>query len=59
MTEIDGKIIQALKYCLGNRYCIGCSLCNDGKAILTCRELLESLAEFAGVEIEKAEPKNE
>lgn len=56
MTKLDEETIQTLKLCLdGSRSnCMRCSLGNGGKAILTCRELLEKLAEFAGVEIERS-----
>lgn len=59
MTKLDDEAVQALKLCLDGGNCMRCPLGNSGKEILTCRELLESLAEFAGVEIEKVDPQDE
>ena len=59
MTKLDEETVQELKLCLDGSNCMRCPLGHGGKAMLTCRELLESLAEFAGVEIEKAAPKDE
>ena len=54
MTKLDDETVQELKLCLDGSNCMRCSLGHSGKAMLTCRELLEKLAEFAGVEIERS-----
>ena len=54
MTKLYGETAQELKLCLDGSNCMRCSLGNSGKAMLTCRELLEKLAEFTGVEIERS-----
>lgn len=54
MTKLDDEIKDALKLCLKGGKCTECSYGKEGKPILSCRKLLEKLAEFAGVEIERS-----
>ena len=54
MTKLDEETSQTLKLCLDGSNCMRCPLGHGGKMMLTCRELLEKLAEFAGIEIERS-----
>lgn len=50
ILKIDKGSIDALKLCLEGGKCTECAFGNSGTPMLTCRELIQNLAEFFDLE---------